>query len=82
VTRPVVLSDRIIEKSNRLLTDGRVRVRLPQLGLVAIVQGDTGVWRVTRQGDRLWCSCPARNMCAHLVALERLWSAADEEPAA
>ena len=39
-------------------------------GTVATVRGDHGAYRVVLDDTGGWCSCPARQGCAHLDALE------------
>lgn len=65
----VVLSDAMLEKAERLLLDRRVHVILPASGPVATVNGDHGCYTIHREAGTFRCTCPARSLCAHLVAL-------------
>ena len=60
----------IAEKATRLLLEGRVLVTCGEHGIEAVVQGDHGVYRLVREPDRWRCLCPARGVCAHVVAVE------------
>jgi uncharacterized Zn finger protein len=71
-------------KGRRYLTEGRLTIRTAtrELGVVAIVRGDSGELYRTAWAPALgWsCTCPARtDRCAHLVAL-RLVTVAHQEP--
>jgi hypothetical protein len=62
------------QKAQRYLTSGRLNVRLatPQR-IEAFCRGDSGhCYRLGHENDVWWCSCPARQLCAHLVALKRV----------
>lgn len=66
-TRPPSLAVRA--KALRLLARGGVEVleRTPRRDVIE-VQGEHGVYLVTRQGDEVRCSCAARRPCSHLIA--------------
>jgi hypothetical protein len=63
------LSASIAEKASRLLVEGRVLIACGENGIVAVVRGDHGVYRLVREPDRWRCLCPARGTCAHVVAV-------------
>lgn len=67
------MTDTIEAKSNRLLTDHRVQVRIAMPGhVVAIVHGDHGIHSVDLTAGRWSCSCEARRGCSHLGAVMRV----------
>lgn len=59
-------------KGRRLLTEGRVIVRLADArNIRAMVRGDSGEWYWTTYQRGGWaCTCPALGRCSHLVALQ------------
>lgn len=82
MTDPAVVSDEVLEKAHRLLTDGALTVtlRTPTVAragdpdpaydqVEAVCRGDHGEYRMTRRNRVAVCSCPAPRLCAHLVAL-------------
>jgi hypothetical protein len=64
----VRVSDPVLDKAERLLTAGRVKVLSRE---VMFVRGDTGEYFVVcTPGGNWMCSCPAKGpVCAHLVAV-------------
>ena len=84
--RPVVSRESAHTKGRRLLTEGRLRVlHVTSSGVVAAeCRGDSGEiyslgfvpWR-----KRWHCTCPARGVCAHLVALQLVTTAPVAESA-
>ena len=76
----IEVSDALIDKAHRLLTEGRLTVALPATGPIAVCAGDSGLWSITRKADGSYaCSCPATKLCAHLLCLS-LVAAPFEEP--
>jgi len=60
-------------KGRRYLTDGRLVVELAQSGYFrATVRGGGEVYVVTFGRGGWHCTCPARGLCAHLVAAHRI----------
>lgn len=59
-------------KALRLLVMGRVTVRCASNSIEAVVEGDTGTWKLYREADRWPCTCPSRRPCSHLEAVERV----------
>ncbi len=67
------MTQRMIEKAKRLLTEGRVVVVLNANGKVlARVKGDHGEYEIRSVDDQpLQCSCPSfRRRCSHTIAVE------------
>ena len=63
-------------KGERYLLSGRLTIRLvtPER-IEAHVKGDSGhIYRVIHDNGLWTCSCPAKQRCAHLVALKRVVS--------
>lgn len=62
------------EKADRLLLEGRLRIRrVDGNEVVAECRGDSGgVYDLVHYDGRWSCSCPARTDCSHLRALWRV----------
>jgi hypothetical protein len=58
-------------KAERLLCDGRVIVSCEVDGITATVSGDHATYRLLLTESGWRCPCPARGLCAHLIAKER-----------
>ncbi len=69
-----VLSDELLQKARRLLLTGKVRVQGQPLGHVAEVDGDTGVYSVSRDANgRFLCTCPGYEkgvVCSHILSVQ------------
>jgi hypothetical protein len=63
-------------KGERYLLSGRLTVRLVTPERIdAFCKGDSGhIYRVIHDAGMWSCSCPAKQRCAHLVALKRVVS--------
>lgn len=63
--------ENVREKSERLLTTGRLRViKVDGDTILAECRGDSGEVYELGHVDEVWrCSCPARTACSHLHAL-------------
>ena len=57
-------------KAERLLLHGRVVVSCNQDGMSARVEGDHDTYRLRLAITGWMCPCPARGVCAHVVATE------------
>ncbi len=58
-------------KGRRYITEGRLIVTVAtEHAVSAICRGGGAVYRVAFDGGRWSCNCPARSLCAHLVALQ------------
>lgn len=70
-----VVSEDVLEKAVRLLTDGNLDVvyrvkRLNEDVVRALCFGDSGVeHRLVREKGVTTCSCPAAGICSHMLAL-------------
>jgi uncharacterized Zn finger protein len=64
-------SPAIRAKALRLLEAGRVVVTCDDDGIGATVEGDHDRYRLTLTSSGWRCPCPARGVCAHLIAVER-----------
>lgn len=66
----IEVSDELVAKAERLLTEGRLTVALPATGPIAVCAGDTGLWSISRDATGQYsCSCPATKLCSHMLAL-------------
>jgi hypothetical protein len=63
-------SAHVRQKASRLLLMGRVRITCSTNGVEAIVQGDTGRWRLFRESDRWRCTCASWAPCSHALAVQ------------
>lgn len=63
--------ENVRDKSERLLTTGRLRVtKVDGDTILAECRGDSGEVYELGHVDEVWrCSCPARTACSHLHAL-------------
>lgn len=59
----------VAEKAARLLLEGRVLVACGENGIEAVVAGGHDTYRLVRESGRWRCVCPARGICAHVVAV-------------
>ncbi len=60
-------------KGRRYLTEGRLVVELAQPGYFRATVRGAGQIHVVSFGRGGWhCTCPARGLCAHLVAAHRI----------
>jgi hypothetical protein len=83
--RPARAREPVADKAARLLTEGKVRIRLATRDgiTVAAVQGDSGEYLVTRSRSGTWaCSCTSGQfrsaVCSHRLAVSKIVT----EPAA
>ena len=59
-------------KAERLLCEGRVTVLCAEGGMTAYVRGNHDQYHVQLTLSGWICPCPARGVCAHVVAAERV----------
>jgi hypothetical protein len=64
-------SPAIHAKAQRLLLAGRVVITCEVDGITATVSGDNGTYRLLLTESGWRCPCPARGLCAHVVATEK-----------
>lgn len=58
-------------KGRRYLVEGRLFVRTAGTGGIrAVCRGQGEVWQVGYERGSWFCTCPARGVCSHLVALQ------------
>jgi len=66
-------TETVADKTNRLLTDHCVFVRLALPShVVAVVHGDNGTYSVDLTAGRWSCTCEARRTCSHMTAVMRV----------
>lgn len=68
------VSEEILEKAHRLLTEGRLTVVKRGVldggdAINAVCVGDHGEYQIRRRAGAAFCSCPSPRLCAHLFAL-------------
>jgi uncharacterized Zn finger protein len=69
-------------KGRRYLLEGRLLVeRVDSHGIAATCRGNGATYRLGYNGTAWGCTCPARGVCAHLVAV-RLVTVAPKAEAA
>lgn len=71
---PVEISEEVLEKAHRLLTEGKLRVvkrgYLDDYDAIdATCRGDHGTYTLRRRRGVSSCTCPSPKLCAHLLAL-------------
>lgn len=60
-------------KSIRLLAERRVRiVSITTTAVKAVVRGSDTEWRVLGFASGWSCTCPARGVCSHITAVQRV----------
>jgi hypothetical protein len=80
LTVPIPSTENAEAKARRYLLEGRLRVRMVKGGRsFAECRGNGHIWHPCYVGDRWRCNCPARGRCAHLVALQLVTSAPNQE---
>ncbi len=72
LTVPIPSKENATAKALRLLLTGCVRITTPG-NVEAVVNGDTGVYTVTRTGARWRCTCPGvLDRCSHVRAVRQV----------
>ena len=64
-------SPAIRAKAERLLLSGKVVITCSEDGITATVTGDHDTYRLLLTESGWRCPCPARGLCAHIVATEK-----------
>jgi uncharacterized Zn finger protein len=60
-----------LTKGKRYLTEARLQVVTIEPDLIQATCKGSGVeWHLGWRPGGWWCNCPARTLCAHLVALQ------------
>lgn len=61
------------EKALELVAENRVILAPGDFPYVALVAGHTAHYHVTAEENDVWCDCPARGRCAHVLAAMVAW---------
>jgi hypothetical protein len=74
----LLVRESVRDKGRRYLVEGRLIVRSVDAGyVVATCRGGGEEYRLGHNTSGWWCPCPARGLCAHLVALQLVVDRAD-----